>query len=598
MQIKNIKWKNFQSYGNIWSELIFDSTSSLNLITGDNGTGKTTILQAIIFALTGKTILGKNLDTLVNRKNKNLETEINILNNNNKFKIIRNLKPSKFEVYCNEEFVQEPDKANLQKYVDDNILNNITNKMLQNLLMINISNYTSIFEMKNKEAVNFFMDILELTEFDKILELVNVDINNTNKIINELTIEKYSLQSKIDTINSLLENELQYNQNDEKVSELKHLNKKSEEIEEQIEKQKQKIENDNLFEIGKQLEQKNDIASQKIAEYNNKLRDIEYKKQTIQNDIKNYNKHIKLLKSGKCNFCESDLNSDFHINKIQQYEKQIEDLNNVLTGFDNDIDLTTVKINDIKIKQSKLQLKTKQILKQIDEANNTLSRLINEKFNNDKHIQIVKDFLEKSKQDNKEKVNKIKEELYSVNEKLNITTNSFITQKNELKKFNDIYNIFDKNSTSDKNIISYIMKILTNVLQNEINDLLIEFDKNFKISIDEKLNIKILSSEYENDYNINNLSSGEKRFLEICFLLVLISLIKGTNKSMNIIFLDEIFTCLDQNSFYGIIDMLKTVANEKKLHIFVIHHGIMENGSFNNIYSTKKLNGYSEISLS
>ena len=158
MKIKKLKFKNFASYGNSATEINFDEYS-LNLLSGDNGSGKSSVLYCILFALTGKSVANRTLDSLVNRRNKNLETVIEIENNNSHYKIIRNIKPTKLVVYKDDILIEETNKLSLQRYINENILNNISFTMLQNLLFINVSSYTSLFIMSNSERMKFFFDL-------------------------------------------------------------------------------------------------------------------------------------------------------------------------------------------------------------------------------------------------------------------------------------------------------------------------------------------------------------------------------------------------------------------------------------------------------
>jgi DNA repair exonuclease SbcCD ATPase subunit len=120
---RNIKWKNLLSTGNNFTEIKLDNQSN-TLIVGENGSGKSTLLDALCFALFGKAFRNINKPNLVNSINtKDSVVEIEFDNNNKSYKIIRGIKPNIFEIYCNNELInQDAASRDYQDYLERYIL--------------------------------------------------------------------------------------------------------------------------------------------------------------------------------------------------------------------------------------------------------------------------------------------------------------------------------------------------------------------------------------------------------------------------------------------------------------------------------------------
>lgn len=596
MKIKKLKFKNFASYGNSVTEINFDE-SSLNLLTGDNGSGKSSVLYCILFVLTGKSVANRTLDSLVNRRNKNLETVIEIENNNSRYKIIRNLKPSKLLVYKDDILIEETNKLSLQRYINENILNNISFTMLQNLLFINVSSYTSLFKMTNSERMKFFFDLFELSFFDKIIEFSNSDMTELNDELNKLTIERYKLETKITSLKEFIRLEEEdvevktKNKSDELVQMVDRLN----ELKKELTLKKNEFENMHYSDKRLEIENKLSKLSKGISDIFNEKLNLKTSIEKIKNDKSSFLKQIKLLESGKCNVCESILTSDLHKEKIEKLKYIVKLLSDELETTDNNFLLHNDKQDRIEKQQKKLNNELSILNKSENELKIKLSMIENEIVNLNSLINIKNENNNIKKEDIVLKIDKLKSEYIETNKELTTILDSILDLEYKLNNLKTIYELFDKNSKSDKNVISYIMNIILKVVENGVNDLLLKFDKNFKIKLDNKLNILILSTDFETDYSINNLSSGEKRFLEICFLIVLITVLKEQTKQINTIFLDEIFTTLDSDTLSNTLEVLKLVSESKKLNIFIIHHGILDDSIFDNVYFVEKVNGFSEI---
>ena len=120
MKIEKLKWRNFTSWGNSWQELTFDKESSLTLLCGENGAGKTSISNLITFMLYGQ-VDGFTLPQIPNRINKNMEGWIYITSGSNAVEIHRGLNPSIFEVFVNGKKVDTAGKANVQNFLEEEI---------------------------------------------------------------------------------------------------------------------------------------------------------------------------------------------------------------------------------------------------------------------------------------------------------------------------------------------------------------------------------------------------------------------------------------------------------------------------------------------
>jgi len=363
MQIQKFSFQNFRGYGNEEHIIELDGNSSLRLLQGLNGSGKSSILMSLNFVIYGNITTLKN-ELLANFENKHciVKAEIKI-SDNEYLHIKRGLSPNKLDCKFQvggKDITASFGKRELQSIINDRF--QIPQNIFNNLICINISDYSSFFEISASERKSRVDKIFNLTELNKYLEITK-DILKTKKL------ELNDFHVKINLL------EKQINSKEDEVEEIRLQEKKQRSInKEEIEKEKQEI-NKKIDELNNKIEKsKKDEEKQIIA--NNKK--IEKDKETIQIKINDCEKEIIKLKDIEK---EQIIKNNQIINsKKEVIDVKITELNELITELNNELELLNTELNDLKSNY-----------KELDEKNEKGSKLI---YKYEKKIDEIK-FLEK-----------------------------------------------------------------------------------------------------------------------------------------------------------------------------------------------------------
>ena len=278
---RTIRWRNLLSTGNYFTEINLSSNTN-TLIVGENGSGKSTMLDALCFSLFGKPFRDINKPQLLNSiNNKDCVVEVEFDVNNKSYKIIRGIKPTIFEIYCNAELVnQEAASKDYQEYLEKFILK-LNYKSFTQIVILGSASFTPFMQLKAADRREIIEDLLDIQIFSTMNGLVkermskNKEITFDKKHEIDLTQQKYDIQKK--HIEELKQN------NDEKVKE----------FEVEISDNKLTIE---------QLNANNTLYLTKVGEYTNevsdkldteaKLKTITKLESQIESNLSKYRKDI------------------------------------------------------------------------------------------------------------------------------------------------------------------------------------------------------------------------------------------------------------------------------------------------------------------
>jgi exonuclease SbcC len=311
MKILSIKFKNVQSYGSDEQYIKFEDTGIFSIITGKNGNGKSSICNAIKYAIYGK-IDGYTNAEFCNRENKSVWTKIELISKNKNIIIERGLKPDIFKLIIDGIEYDKAGKRELQEYIDNEILD-ISYDIFKNVFVLSVNDFKSFITMSPNDKRNI---IDKIFGYD-ILNVIRNKVKNTRKNLkNDLKILE---------------------------EELKFIDSSTNSIQEKIDK----IKNSDIEDItNKQIELKNELAvlvekRDKLThiknDFLNKESDIIKKQDSIKNDyynisseIKTLTKSIELFKSERCPTCASVFeNKKEQLIELQQkYDSYVNDLKN------------------------------------------------------------------------------------------------------------------------------------------------------------------------------------------------------------------------------------------------------------------------------
>ena len=356
MKLKKISWKNFKSYSNAMTELVFTNDPSLNLIVGTNGTGKSSIADCIIYALYGK-IDGTSNGDIPNRINKNFYVKIELDCNGHEIIVERGLAPSLFIVTIDGSVVDTAGKNNVQSMLEENYYK-IPYSVFKNTLILSINDFKSLIDLNPADKRNIIDKIFGFTEYNS---------NEGSLKTATINIEKYEQQ-----LQELKNNEVTQEEIDElteKINEAKALKATNEE---NIKK---------LDDVRKKLDKQ-------CTEKNMDIRDLKRK-------IEDNKKKIKLIDSKKCPTCGSSLDTDeFHkekerlVQENETCEATIADLTSIINDLSNKIRAVDSKKNVFvdAISKSKLMDLASDLKYKISLKKNNSQPLLNLKESLDKQI--------------------------------------------------------------------------------------------------------------------------------------------------------------------------------------------------------------------
>jgi DNA repair exonuclease SbcCD ATPase subunit len=546
MKLKKICWKNFKSYSNAMTELVFTNDPSLNLIVGTNGTGKSSIADCIIFALYGK-IDGTNNADIPNRINKNFYVKIELDCNGHEVIVERGLAPSLFKVTIDGNVVDTAGKNNVQAMLEENYYK-IPYSVFKNTLILSINDFKSLIDLNPADKRNIIDKIFGFTEYNLMTKLIKEDIKMLDSSVSSndgaiktatVSIEKYEQK-----LQELKNNEVSQEEIDElteKINEAKALKATNEE---NIKK---------LDDIRKKLDKQS-------TEKNMDIRDLKRK-------IEDNKKKIKLIESKKCPTCGSSLDTDeFHkekdrlIMENESYEETIKELSSIINDLSNKMKAVDTKRNVFvdAINKSRLM-----------DLSSDLKYKISLKKNNSQPLRNLKEDLDKQ-----------------------------ITQLNEeremLSKRKTVYDCVMQ-ILGDGGIKEYIASKYVPTINQIISEMMEFMGINYNVVFDRTFKATITSNGYNVTYN--SLSTGEKKRIDFATVVSFIKLLKLQLGEMNLLFLDEMLASIDINGVSDMMSILKDLSVELNMNIYLIHHAQVENVVFDNVIETSKPDGFSKITL-
>jgi len=563
---ENVKWKNFLSTGNNYTEINLN-TKKVGIIVGGNGQGKSTLLDAITFGLFGRPFRKINKPQLVNSINQNdCIVEINFTVNNKKYKVIRGLKPNVFEIYDNDNLIpQFADAKDYQSFLEEQILNFNFKSFIQ-VVILGTGNYVPFMQLSAADRRFIIEDLLDIQVFSAMNIALKIRVAELHSEMNLVNTNVEILKERARITQKHI-NELEQN-SDKKLLELKenyssNTNKISVH-EDNIEKLKEKI---------KQYKSKlNPLKSleKKSLDFNKIISKLESLMSKIDSDIKFFDKNI------SCPTC-SQIIDETYKNDIKKTKK--EKLKELTTGH-----------NEAKSELNKIELKIKELMEYADvltEINDEIRQensyiLALSQYNNKLESDIQNITTEKEQPFKKEELQQTKSELENCLKQL-------IQLRDDESYYEVIGNMLKDTGIKTKIINNYIPVI--NKLINKYLDMLdffisFEFDENFKES---------MKSRGRDDFSYESFSEGEKNKIDLAILFAFRDISKKKNSTnTNLLIFDEVLDgSLDSDGTENFLKIL--FKNIKGSTVYIISHKEQVVDKFNSVIRFQKIKNFSQI---
>jgi DNA repair exonuclease SbcCD ATPase subunit len=563
---RTIRWQNFLSTGNQWTEIFLDR-SKTTLIVGENGAGKSTLLDAVMFALYGRPYRNINKPLLINSiTDKNCLVEIEFDIKNKKYMIRRGIKPAVFEIYCDEKLLdQNASIKEYQEYLEKHILK-LNHKSFTQIVVIGSANFTPFMQLKANERREVIEDLLDIKIFSQMLTLLKERITTNKNLIIETkhSVDMFTQQLELTKKHM---NEIRSMKNSDKEAK----ERKIKSINESILESQTKIES-----LTKEVAMLQDFISDhdKIKSKIEKMKKIEYQ---LNDKLRLIDERISFYeKNNECPTCYQEIVSGFKHNHIQiQNEKQNE-IKTALVQFADQYGTLTDRLSEINEIREKINKTNHRIV----EENSSVKMFKNNILHLQKEIKEV-NFTDDNSL----------EALNALHDKIEDHTERYQHYLNLKERYDIALSMLKDGGIKAKIIKQYIP-----IINKLVNKYLAAMEFFVQFELDENFNEKI-KSRFRDEFTYESFSEGEKMRIDLSLLFTWRSVANLRNSiSTNLLIMDEVFdSSLDNTGteeFLKIITELATGTN-----IFVISHkGAALFDKFHSVIKFEKIKNFSTIS--
>ena len=565
---QTLSWKNFLSTGN--NKTTVDLTRHHNtLISGENGAGKSTMLDALTFALFGKSFRGINIPQLPNSINeKECEVQITFTIGNNEYRVFRSLKPKKFEIYKNDELLDQDAKArDYQKILEEQILK-MSYKSFCQVVILGSSNYVPFMQLSASDRRLVVENLLDIEVFSVMNTLVRARLQMTKEYVKDIDTKIEIAKSKVDEKQKLIDTlEKKSSASVEKYRiEIEESEKQIKEIQEEIINQ-QKVVNDLLSQI-KDAE----IVPKSLIKMESEHSQLKGKIRTIEKTVEFYQEN------DTCPSCKQDIQEHHKDCVFEENEKEHKNIIQQMESLSLTIEETEKRLGDINAILDSVHNFEKQIAgkqNQISASNQYISKMqksIESIVNEGTEIQETKDELNQLIGEGKQHVEKRKE---------------LIEDKHYLSIASTLL--------KDTGIKSKIIKHYLPIMNKLINKYLADMDFFCQFSLDENFN-ETIKSRHRDEFTYHSFSEGERLRIDLSLLLAWREIARLKNSvNCNLLILDEVFdSSLDAVGTEEFLKLLTSFGS--RANIFVISHkSDSMTDKFQNHIVFEKKNNFSRI---
>ena len=537
-----VRWKNFLSTGNAFTEIQLDQNPS-TLIIGENGAGKSTILDALCFVLFNKPFRQISKSQLLNSINqREAVVEIEFTTQNKKIKIIRGIKPNIFEIYVDDVMInQNANAKDYQKHLEQQILK-FNYRSFTQVVILGSSTFVPFMQLNSRARREVVEDILDI----KIFSLMNLVLKTKVKEVNtNLTDSNYATdltKSKIEIQEKYIE-DTKNNRNNLLSEKTNIVDANNDDI--QFNKRKEE-----------DLQEKNQTLLESISgedatiKKRDKLKGYQF---TLKDKHRRNEQMIMFLESNdECPTCEQKIDTEFKTKSISVRQSANVELSEGLTKLSDEFNKVSKTIQEFKKTAKEIQTNEVQIAK----YRSSIQEL--EKFNTKLETEIANILENEIGKEDIKKLDKLKEKLYSLD-----------SSSKKLKEELFYYDVA-KNLLQDTGIKTKIVKQYLPIMNKLVNTYLSSMDFFCNFNLDENFN-ETIKSRFRDEFSYANFSEGEKMRIDLALLFTWRAVAKMKNSTnTNLLILDEIFdSSLDAS---GTDDFLKILNTFNSENVFVISH--------------------------
>jgi DNA repair exonuclease SbcCD ATPase subunit len=564
---KKIRWRNFLSTGNSFNEVNLQG-SGTNLIIGNNGSGKSTILDALTFSLFGKPFRKINKPQLKNSVNeKECVVEVEFTIGKTEWKIIRGIKPNVFEIWRDNKLLdQAAASLDQQKWLEQSVIK-MNFKSFTQIVILGSSTFVPFMQLSAANRREVIEDLLDIKVFSSMNSIIKDRIKFTRDEIKLLNLKKDSLVDKVEMQKNFIEElenrgNVNINANKENIANL------DKEIGEYVDANV--IVESHLVQYTKEQESLVSVGD-KLKKLNNMKGKISQKVTTITQEHKFFNEN------SVCPTCTQSIEEEFRINRIKDAQNKAKELQSGYKELEE-------AIKEEEERERQFIALSKEITKLthgISQNNIKISGCRRQIQNLESEIQRITEQLQNRNSEH-EKLKSFKENLKTTYEEL------------ESKKQSINYYDFSYSLLKDGGVKSKIIKKYLPLINQQVNRYLQMMDFYINFTLDEEFNETVQSPIHE-DFSYASFSEGEKMRIDLALLFTWREVARMKNSvNTNLLIMDEVFdSSLDG---FGTDEFLKIIRYViKDANIFVISHKTGLEDKFENVIKFEKVKGFSRM---
>ena len=564
---KNIKYKNFLSTGNQFTEIDFTKNKT-NLIIGTNGAGKSTVLDALCFSLYGKPFRKINKPQLANSTNeKDCRVEIEFSIGPVEWKVVRGIKPAVFEIWRNGAALDQSAAAlDQQKWLEQNVLK-MNYKSFTQIVILGSSTFVPFMQLPAAHRREVIEDLLDIKIFSSMNTVIKEKIRQAKEEIKVLEFKKETLLDKVKMQKDFIE-ELEnrgnanINNNKEKIAKL--------DSEVGVYMNENALLEENIFKYTKEQEIVTGAAD-KLRKLGNLKGKISQKVSTITQEHKFFTENT------VCPTCTQPIEETFRINRINDAQNKAKELQSGYKELEE-------AIKEEEERERQFTTLSKEITKLthgISQNNTKIAGCQRQIRDLESEIQTITENLANRNSEH--------EKLESFNKNLKTTYDELASRKDIINYYDFTYSLLKDGGVKTKIIKKYLP-----LINQQVNRYLQMMDFYINFTLDEEFNETVQSPIHE-DFSYASFSEGEKMRIDLALLFTWREVAKYKNSvNTNLLIMDEVFdSSLDG---FGTDDFLKIIRFViKDANIFVISHKDGLQDKFDNVIRFEKVKGFSRM---
>lgn len=569
IKFETLRWKNFLSTGDNWTEVHLTKTKS-TLIVGQNGAGKSTMLDALSFALFGKPHRNINKPQLVNTINqKNCSVEVVFMVGKSRFKVVRGIKPQVFEIWKNGTLLNQDSHAKeYQKILEQNILK-LNHKSFHQIVVLGSSSFVPFMQLPAQHRRDVIEDLLDINVFSKM----NTLIKEKQSILKETMKDK---NHQLELLKNRIESQKKYIRditamNEEEIAQKRtQINEANEEI-----NKLQSINSDASSYIEKHAEE----TSSRLANAHDKKQNLLQYRAQFNTQIKTVVRDTKFYEENQtCPSCEQEITEETRSRKLQEGKSKAAELQSAMSRLSEEGESLATLLDELNALSQ--EIKDKQTSTHVN--NQTIQRL-------QKTItSLEEDIVRLTGREGD--LGKANQELTDMNS----DRSNLMEEKLKLsEEFS--YNSVMAEMLKDTGIKTKVIKQYIPVINNLVNKYLQILDFFVHFNLDEEFK-ETIRSRHRDAFSYDSFSEGEKQRIDLALLFTWRMIAKMKNSvATNLLVLDETFdSSLDHDGVDNLMKILYSLEDDTNTFV-ISHKGEILEGKFQNKLEFFKDKNFSKL---